>query len=539
MWTVAYAVILFLVPNGLTAPSCAPECDCSERDKLVIINQPSNTSTLINSIRAGYNTWNSSVRLGFNSYYNRIKNVSYSGDNVADIINKLIVIMTQYNFNNVEKRQILWNRTIFEWGGTIEDFIECGNATIVTSSTLLPSTTLQSTIVVVCPSPAGSPDCSDRFELIFVDPDTNSTILTDSIQAVYETWNASMRLGFDTYYNMIRKVLYDDTTTEEEKIDELFVIFHRYNFNNHARRQTLWDIRIGCWGTIEDFILCSNESITTLRPTGASVSPSESSDCRGRPELIFVDPETNSTILTDSIQAVYETWNASMRLGFNTYYNMIRKVLYDDTTTEAEKIDELIVIFHKYNFNNHARRQTLWDVLIGDWGTIEDFILCGDMLNQSVIFWMSLIEFGLSPCTPIIILFLTIERIIYITWPLTKLKYLGLITVVVTIVFFSGNIIAAYLDRIFVCNDNTCESKKTRGALYNYTKMGFGLMNLIAGAVFLLTLHQTRSMVEPLQPAQSTTKRINKIAVLVICLELFLNFLPQLTAFILEQVCLP
>ncbi|KAI1699552.1 hypothetical protein DdX_17257 [Ditylenchus destructor] len=150
---------------------------------------------------------------------------------------------------------------------------------------------------------------------------------------------------------------------------------------------------------------------------------------------------------------------------------------------------------------------------------------------------MSLMVSGMSPCTPIIILFLTIERIIYITWPLTKLKYLARITVVLTIVCFISNVIAIYLDSLprqkEECND--CESKKTRGALYNITKMGFGLMNLIAGAVFLLKLHQTRSMVEPLQPAQSTTKRINKIAVLVICLELFLNFLPQLTAFILEQ----
>ncbi|KAI1692252.1 aggrecan core protein [Ditylenchus destructor] len=421
LWTLASVVIFFLVSNALAAPSpstTAPSApDCSLRDELVTINQPGNTSTLLDSIQAAYTTWNSSVRLGFNTYYNKIKNISYHGVDDVDVINELITVFYQYNFNSPSKRQILWNVQIIGWGGTIEDFINCGNATNVTPSTQQPSTqtvtlpsTVQSTVpstlqstVTVCASPSGPPDCLERPDLISVDPDTNSTILTDSIQAVYVTWNASMRLGFNTYYNKIRKVLYDNATTEEEKNDALIAIFYQYNFNNEAKRQILWDVMIGCWGTIQDFIECSNGPATggtpgtvsvgtggtggpvtlpsdaTVVPTGASVSPTSSGpDCSAICDLMSVDSDSNSTVLTDSIQAAYETWNASMRLGFNTYYNKIRKVLYDNTTSEQEKVDALIAIFYQYNFNNAARRQTLWDVMIEGWGTIEDFIRCGN-----------------------------------------------------------------------------------------------------------------------------------------------------------------
>ncbi|KAI1699545.1 hypothetical protein DdX_17249 [Ditylenchus destructor] len=85
------------------------------------------------------------------------------------------------------------------------------------------------------------------------------------------------------------------------------------------------------------------------------------------------------------------------------------------------------------------------------------------------------------------------------------------------------------------CTVLACLFVKTGAAFYTYPKICFGFANVITGSLFLFKFQQTRRTLTPLQAKNSSSQRINKMVVLVICLEFFLNFLPQLTAVILFQ----
>ncbi|KAI1709428.1 hypothetical protein DdX_11215 [Ditylenchus destructor] len=119
----------------------------------------------------------------------------------------------------------------------------------------------------------GAPNCTERSDLISIDPSTNTSVLLVSIQAAYVTWNASVRLGFNTYYNLIRKVHYHTTASEEEKVDQLIVIFRKYNKNNQQGQKILWNVFIESWGTIEEFVQCGNATITTTTHLPTTTTP--------------------------------------------------------------------------------------------------------------------------------------------------------------------------------------------------------------------------------------------------------------------------
>ncbi|KAI1695820.1 hypothetical protein DdX_19374 [Ditylenchus destructor] len=81
-------------------------------------------------------------------------------------------------------------------------------------------------------------------------------------------------------------------------------------------------------------------------------------------------------------------------------------------------------------------------------------------------------------------------------------------------------------------------SSRVAGLVYTYTKISCGFLNLFAGTIFLIKLTRyNKSVVKPLLSSQSVGRRTNKMAALVICLELCFNFIPQVTAIILSKVC--
>ncbi|KAI1699548.1 serpentine type 7TM GPCR chemoreceptor srbc domain-containing protein [Ditylenchus destructor] len=165
----------------------------------------------------------------------------------------------------------------------------------------------------------------------------------------------------------------------------------------------------------------------------------------------------------------------------------------------------------------------------------------GNNSSSYGIFWSSFVVQGMNACTPIVTFSLTIERIIYISYPLSyngrKSRYLTAITVILITVCFGCNVFASFqefpLKNIEGCLVLACLFVKTGVIFYTYTKTCCGFLNLFAGAVFLIKLRYTGNAIEPLQAPQSANRRINRIALLVMCLELCLNFAPQLTALIL------
>ncbi|KAI1698451.1 hypothetical protein DdX_17906 [Ditylenchus destructor] len=134
----------------------------------------------------------------------------------------------------------------------------------------------------------------------------------------------------------------------------------------------------------------------------------------------------------------------------------------------------------------------------------------------------------------------------FISNPLAKNGYKSRIltaaTIVAIAVCFGCNVAAVF--QVFPLTANiegclvfACLLTNTSGIFYTYTKIICGSLNLIAGGIFLLKWCYSENRVAiALGSAQLERNRtVNRIAVLVICLELCLNFTPQVTAIILFQ----
>ncbi|KAI1711463.1 serpentine type 7TM GPCR chemoreceptor srbc domain-containing protein [Ditylenchus destructor] len=148
-------------------------------------------------------------------------------------------------------------------------------------------------------------------------------------------------------------------------------------------------------------------------------------------------------------------------------------------------------------------------------------------------------------CTPIVPLFLSIERITVISYPLAGKGYkriLTTVTVVLIAICFGCNLVAIFQEfplppHIEGCLVAACLlSSRVAGLTYTYTKIMCGFLNLFAGTIFLIKLkYYTEGVVKSLQSPQSVSGRTNRMAVLVICLELCFNFIPQMTAIVLNK----
>ncbi|KAI1704984.1 serpentine type 7TM GPCR chemoreceptor srbc domain-containing protein [Ditylenchus destructor] len=77
------------------------------------------------------------------------------------------------------------------------------------------------------------------------------------------------------------------------------------------------------------------------------------------------------------------------------------------------------------------------------------------------------------------------------------------------------------------CLEYACLFMKTGAVYYFYTRMCVGILNFFTGIVFILKLRQLYNQTDPDIHSHYKSARINKVALIVICLEFFLNFLPQ------------
>ncbi|KAI1698937.1 serpentine type 7TM GPCR chemoreceptor srbc domain-containing protein [Ditylenchus destructor] len=165
--------------------------------------------------------------------------------------------------------------------------------------------------------------------------------------------------------------------------------------------------------------------------------------------------------------------------------------------------------------------------------------------NPYITFWIGLLSLQMFLCTPIVVLCVTLERLIYLNYSLIydSCKSMVLICTTITIIIsmIIAGVIAACQELPLApqtenCTVLACLFVKTGAAFFTYTKICLGFANVITGSLFLFKFRQAKCILKPLQAKHSASRRINKMAVLVICLEFFFNFLPQLTALILFQI---
>ncbi|KAI1701064.1 FAD binding domain-containing protein [Ditylenchus destructor] len=110
-------------------------------------------------------------------------------------------------------------------------------------------------------------------------------------------------------------------------------------------------------------------------PTSTTVPPAS---CGNRAPLIVVSAQ-NSTILTDTLTQHYNSWNSTIRIGFNSVFNQVRKAIWDNVSfpTAAVKITNIVQYFLSYNKNSVEHQKVLMDITIVEWpGTIRQFCDC-------------------------------------------------------------------------------------------------------------------------------------------------------------------
>ncbi|KAI6210539.1 hypothetical protein M3Y96_00338900 [Aphelenchoides besseyi] len=126
-----------------------------------------------------------------------------------------------------------------------------------TSDLSSPFTTEQS-------STSKSPSCDQIGQLIEVSSD-NTTELTTALNDAIATWNASERNQFAGYNKRIQTIIWTDEDTEQSKEEQIAQVVSGFTQNN-ARLQMVYDIQIGSFGTVGDFVHCVNELYDTNYP---------------------------------------------------------------------------------------------------------------------------------------------------------------------------------------------------------------------------------------------------------------------------------
>ncbi|KAI1713231.1 serpentine type 7TM GPCR chemoreceptor srbc domain-containing protein [Ditylenchus destructor] len=166
-------------------------------------------------------------------------------------------------------------------------------------------------------------------------------------------------------------------------------------------------------------------------------------------------------------------------------------------------------------------------------------------LNSNVMFWTTIVTSSMSAVIPFSVFFLTVERILNICIPTIYTKQrsypFAYVTTATIILIFVSNFVAFCMElplspQAENCITWSCLFIKTGSVFYTYTKMTGGALNCLAGAFFIYKFWQVHRGIHPIHSNQWATRKANRVALLVICLELFLNFFPQLGASLIYQI---
>ncbi|KAI1705027.1 serpentine type 7TM GPCR chemoreceptor srbc domain-containing protein [Ditylenchus destructor] len=164
-------------------------------------------------------------------------------------------------------------------------------------------------------------------------------------------------------------------------------------------------------------------------------------------------------------------------------------------------------------------------------------------MNQYLLFWTTIVTVCMSAMIPISVFFLTIERLMTICFPMTynnkKSRKFACFEVFTIIVCFAGNFVAFCTELPLSPKANSCITWaclfiKTGGVFYTYTKIIAGGLNSVSGAIFVFKFWQASK--NAIVGFQSNSRKANRVALLVIFLEFFLNFVPQLATLLLYQI---
>ncbi|KAI1718353.1 hypothetical protein Ddc_09398 [Ditylenchus destructor] len=169
------------------------------------------------------------------------------------------------------------------------------------------------------------------------------------------------------------------------------------------------------------------------------------------------------------------------------------------------------------------------------------------LLNGPALFWTGFLPMQLIPIVSLSIFFLTVDRIIVIQYPLffrnRRRKRMFNIVMMTTII---SSLLLISWDSLteLPIPETTCQRA------YIYSKAVFGLLNFIAGIVFIVVYRKHTIIIRYSQSDSGTSKnyltqekritlfqrKISFAAMLLILTEFFVNFMPQFIAIFLQKI---
>uniref|UniRef100_A0A915ECB7 Uncharacterized protein n=1 Tax=Ditylenchus dipsaci TaxID=166011 RepID=A0A915ECB7_9BILA len=182
--------------------------------------------------------------------------------------------------------------------------------------------------------------------------------------------------------------------TQLQEMNGKFKAFFKVNIDLSIRLKT----ECGEWGDVFRMLFCShlcsnngpcnpgagpgpNQVSSSVAPSTSVAPPSTSvapADCTKVGSLIAVD-SSNKTVLTTVLTQHYDSWNTSMKLGFNNCFNNIRLAIWDNVNfpDEHSKLKKCQSSFWAYNNNSVSKQDVVFNIQISIWvGTIRQFVSC-------------------------------------------------------------------------------------------------------------------------------------------------------------------
>ncbi|KAI6227066.1 hypothetical protein M3Y95_00687500 [Aphelenchoides besseyi] len=123
------------------------------------------------------------------------------------------------------------------------------------------TTELSSPFTTEQSSTVRAPSCDQIGQLIEVSND-NTTELTTALNDAIATWNTTEANNFRGYNKRIQTIIWTDEDTEQSKEEQIAQVVSGFS-QNVARLQMVYDIQIGSFGTVGDFVHCVNELYNT------------------------------------------------------------------------------------------------------------------------------------------------------------------------------------------------------------------------------------------------------------------------------------
>ncbi|KAH7714380.1 hypothetical protein AAVH_18264 [Aphelenchoides avenae] len=124
----------------------------------------------------------------------------------------------------------------------------------------------------------------------------------------------------------------------------------------------------------------ATDGVTVSDRSGATVTiPEGSGDCDFLVDLITVDKDTNSSLLTDAISEAWATWDASFQAKFSSFKAEIEGIVFGSgVPCFADKLEKIASIIGTWAPDGSEDQKVVFGIYIRGWGQLKKLVDCVD-----------------------------------------------------------------------------------------------------------------------------------------------------------------